>query len=96
MPTNNISTEATSVITDVHTMTTTYLNDLITDGFLYVNGESILDELHERAAEENQVRDVTAVLETWEVQALLLAANREKQPLLIEELTRRGAAYHTS
>lgn len=56
----------------------------------------VLDELHGRAAEENEVRDVTAVLETWEVQALLLAASREKQPLLIDELTRRGVSYHTS
>lgn len=52
--------------------------------------EEVLDELHGRAADENDVRDVTAVLETEEVQGLLLVASEEKAVLLREELARRA------
>lgn len=56
--TDNISTDTTFVVTNVHTMTTSYLNDLIADGFLYVNSESILDELHGRAIAEDVERGI--------------------------------------
>lgn len=51
----------------------------------------VLGVLQGQALEENDVRDVTAVLETEEVQGLLLVASPTHAVLLREELARRAS-----
>lgn len=92
-PTDNITTDATFVTTTVHTMTTAYLNDLITDGFRYVNSESILDELQERALKENVARGLDdEVLSAMIEMVRLSDSTAGSESILLGEQERRRAA----